>query len=360
MKAVKSRFRSLYWRQMQVTISMVLLTLGLLGASFFALSYNYARNQKTEEIENKARIMGQLSVSYLEAGRFLSLEELQSDPGFRQLASFAATVSDVDFMICDLNGQVLLSTDESLAGQVVTMPTEMTREIIRGGESSVMSDLDGLYEQKQFVVGTPAVNPASQETVGVVFAVSADSALRALWQGFIGLVYMTALVVLMVAFMVPTAITYPTVAQMFMEADLIQTLIPQIVPCLCNAFGIFLLRQNFMQVPEELLESARLDEASELQIITKIMLPMAKATIVNIMMLSMMGTWNSYFWPLVMTYHDEVRPITIAIQSMKDMEGGLQWPIIMAGNCILVLPVLVLFLAASKKIIAAMAYRGVK
>lgn len=165
---------------------------------------------------------------------------------------------------------------------------------------------------------------------------------------------------LMVAFMVPVVITYPSVSKMFMNAGLIQTLIPQIVPCLCNAFGIFLLRQNFMQVPEELLESARLDEASELQIITKIMLPMAKATMANIMMLSMIGTWNAYFWPLVMTYHDEVRPITIAIESMKALEGGLQWPIIMAGNCILVLPILVLFLAASKKIIAAMAYRGVK
>lgn len=165
---------------------------------------------------------------------------------------------------------------------------------------------------------------------------------------------------LMVAFMVPTVITYPSVSKMFMEAGLIKTLIPQIVPCLCNAFGIFLLRQNFMQVPEELLESARLDEASELQIITKIMIPMAKSTLANVLMLSMIGTWNSYFWPLVMTYHDEVRPITIAIESMKNLEGGLQWPIIMAGNCILVLPILVLFLAASKKIIAAMAYRGVK
>ena len=97
-----------------------------------------------------------------------------------------------------------------------------------------------------------------------------------------------------------------------------------------------------------------------MQIITKIMLPMSKATLSNVMMLSVIGTWNSYFWPLVMTYHDEVRPITIAIESMKTLEGGLQWPIIMAGNCILVLPVLLLFLAASKKIIAAMAYRGVK
>lgn len=166
--------------------------------------------------------------------------------------------------------------------------------------------------------------------------------------------------ILMVTFMVPTAITYTSVAKMFMKLDMIYTLIPQIVPCLCNSFGIFLLRQNFMQVNDELLESARLDEASELQIITHIMLPMSKATIVNVMMLSMMGTWNSYFWPLVMTYSDDVRPITIAIQSMKDMEGGLQWPLIMAGNCVLVLPILILFLVASKKIISAMAYRGVK
>ena len=149
-------------------------------------------------------------------------------------------------------------------------------------------------------------------------------------------------------------------SRMFMNAGLIQTLLPQIIPCLCNAFGIFLLRQNFMQVPEELLESARLDEASELQVITKIMLPMAKATMANIMMLSMIGTWNAYFRPMVMTYHDEVRPITIAIESLKNLEGGLQWPIIMAGNCILVLPILLLFLAASKKIIASMAYRGMK
>ena len=85
MRALKNRFRGLYWRQMYVTVGMVLLTLSLLGASFFALSYNYARSQKTEEIENKANVMSQLSVSYLESGRYLSIEDLQNDPDFRQL-----------------------------------------------------------------------------------------------------------------------------------------------------------------------------------------------------------------------------------------------------------------------------------
>lgn len=75
MMRLSKRFRGLYWRQMVVTVGMVLLTLTLLGAAFFSLSYNYARGQKTDELESRARIMSQLSVSYLEGGRYLSIEE---------------------------------------------------------------------------------------------------------------------------------------------------------------------------------------------------------------------------------------------------------------------------------------------
>ena len=165
---------------------------------------------------------------------------------------------------------------------------------------------------------------------------------------------------LMISFMVPGCVTFVSVYQMFAKAGMLDSLLPQILPCICNTWGIFLLRQTFMQVPEELIESARLDEANELQVITKIMLPMAKSTIVTLMLLSVMGTWNSYFWPLVMTVHKEYRPLPVAIESLKSLEGGMNWPVIMAGNFILVAPVLLAFLFASKKIIAAMAYRGVK
>ena len=165
---------------------------------------------------------------------------------------------------------------------------------------------------------------------------------------------------LMVSFMVPGCVTFVSVYKMFAKNGMLDSLIPQIIPCICNTWGIFLLRQTFMQVPEELLESARLDEANEFQIITKIMLPMAKSTIVTLMLLSVMGTWNSYFWPLVMTIHDEYRPLPVAIELLKNLETGMNWPVVMAGNFMLVAPVLIAFLVASKKIIAAMAYRGVK
>ena len=201
MKRIHKRFQGLYWRQLFVTASMVMLTLFLLGASFFSLSYNYARSQQSDELLDRAEIMSRLSVDYLESGRYLNIEDLRNDPGFQQLASFGATVSDVQFMICDTEGHVLLSTDENLSGKVVTMPEEMTREILEEGSTSGRDDLDGLYEQKRMVVGVPVVNRDTDRTVGVVYAVSLSTSADTMWQGFVGLFFMTAFVVLMIAFM---------------------------------------------------------------------------------------------------------------------------------------------------------------
>ena len=204
---VQSRFQGLYWRQMTVTVGMVLLTLLLLGVSFFSLSYNYAREQELDEIKSRAVVMSNLSVNYLENGRYLSIEELQDDPAFQQLASFAATVSDVQFMICDVEGHVLLSTDERLSGMVVTMPEEMTRQIMEEGDTARRTTLNGLYESKRFVVGVPAVNGATGETVGEVFALSTTASLDNMWKGFVGLFFMTAFVVLMISFMASSVTT---------------------------------------------------------------------------------------------------------------------------------------------------------
>ena len=197
----QKQFQGLYWRQLFVTAGTVLLTLSLLGASFFALSFNYARSHRSDEIVGRARVMSQLSVNYLETGRYLSIEELRSDQSFQQLATFAAAVSDVHFMICDTEGHVLLSTDPDLEGMVLTMPEDMTAEIMERGESARRSDLNGLYDGKRFVVGVPAVNPDSQEVVGEVIAVSSMASLDTMWRGFVGLFFMTAMVSLMIAFM---------------------------------------------------------------------------------------------------------------------------------------------------------------
>ena len=192
MKGLKKRFRGLYWRQLFVTAGMVMLTLFLLGASFFSLSYNYARSQKSEELGEKAEMVAKIAAGYLRTGQ---------EDDLRQLATFAATVSEVDFLICDTEGHVGLSTDPAMEGLVVTVPDEMTREVLEEHISAGRSDLGGFYEAKRFIVGVPIYTGDTGEPAGIAFAVSTSASLDSMWQGFIGLFFMTAFVVLMISFM---------------------------------------------------------------------------------------------------------------------------------------------------------------
>ena len=166
--------------------------------------------------------------------------------------------------------------------------------------------------------------------------------------------------IILIAFMMPTQVTFIPVYYMMADFGWTNTLLPQIIPHMTNAVGIFLLRQYFMQVPDELIEAARLDNANELQVLSKIMLPMAKPGISAIALLSFIGHWNDYFWPLIMTNSDNIRPITIGVQRLKDTEGNDQWNVIMAGNMFLVGPILLMYLFASKYIINSFAYSGIK
>jgi sn-glycerol 3-phosphate transport system permease protein len=166
--------------------------------------------------------------------------------------------------------------------------------------------------------------------------------------------------IVLVAFMIPEQITYISIFLLMSKVRLINTLWPQILPFGASAFGIFMLRQGFKQIPDEIVESAKLDSATELQIMTRIMLPMSKSYMITIAMFSFIAHWNAYFWPLVMTMNDSVRPLTMAVERLRDAEQGVLWNHVMATNTILVVPVIVIFLFASQRIIAAFAYKGVK
>ena len=166
--------------------------------------------------------------------------------------------------------------------------------------------------------------------------------------------------IVMVAFMIPQQVTFISIFNMMSSLGWLNTLLPQIIPHAAIAFGIFLLRQNFMQIPDELLESARLDNASEFQILTKVMLPMGKPTLVSILMLSFISTWNDYFWPFIMASSSKVYPLTMGIAALRDVEGAYDWEIIMAGNVILVVPIIIIYALFHKRIVRAFAYSGIK
>ena len=160
--------------------------------------------------------------------------------------------------------------------------------------------------------------------------------------------------------MIPMQITFLPIYFMFSRAKLMDSYTALIIPFISNPFGIFLLRQYFMQVPSEVIEAAKLDNASDIKIMFKIMMPMAKSALITIGLLSFISNWNSYFWPLIMTNKDAFRTLPIGIALLKDADSLQRWNIIMAGNLLLVLPMLVLYIFASRKIRNAFVYSGIK
>lgn len=160
--------------------------------------------------------------------------------------------------------------------------------------------------------------------------------------------------------MIPMQITFLPIYFMFSKMGLMDTYTALIVPFISNPFGIFMLRQYFMQVPSEVIEAAKLDNASELKIMFKIMMPMVKSALVTLGLLAFISNWNNYFWPLIMTSKEAFRTLPIGIALLKDADTLQRWNIIMAGNLLLVMPMLVLYIFASKKIRNAFVYSGIK
>ena len=240
------------------------------------------------------------------------------------------------------------SYTESMAVPPTLIPSVWTLE---GYRSTFNSGLDILNYAKNTVIVT-----ASVIALQLLIMVPAAYAFAKREFPLKGLLFG----IVLVAFMIPLQLTYIPVYLSMQSMNLVNTLWPQILPMGADAFGIFMLRQSFKQIPDEIIESAKLDSAGEIQIMLRIMLPMCKSAMVTIAMFSFIGTWNAYFWPLVMTRNESVRPLTMAVEKLRDVEMGIRWNSLMAANTLLVVPILIVFIFASKKIIEGFAYRGMK
>jgi sn-glycerol 3-phosphate transport system permease protein len=160
--------------------------------------------------------------------------------------------------------------------------------------------------------------------------------------------------------MIPAQLVFLPLFLMFSKVRLINSYASLILPSATSAFAIFMLRQTFKQVPRELIEAAKLDNAGEIKILWKLMLPIARPTLVTLGLITFIAHWNDYFWPFVLTTNDAVRTLPIGINSLRIAEGGIKYHILMAGNVLLVLPVLIAFFFAQKQIVKAFTYMGEK
>ena len=188
---IKKRCLTIYWQNFMLTASVVMLTLALLGSAFFALTYSYAVDERSEQMQSKATIVSHMVSSYIESG---------SLTGLRELANFASHVTDAQFLICNTDGDLLLTTDPTLANRVLTMPQEVIDGAMSGDAYTTRTTLGGIYEETHFVVGVPIESNGA--LVGFVLAVTGARALTTMWRTFIGLFFMTAVTVLLLSFVV--------------------------------------------------------------------------------------------------------------------------------------------------------------
>lgn len=159
---------------------------------------------------------------------------------------------------------------------------------------------------------------------------------------------------LLSALLIPAELRFVPTFTLFSALGLVNTLPALVLPFAVSAFGTFLLRQALLAVPSSLIEAARLDGASELQIVYRLLPPILAPSLAAFFLVSFVHHWNDYFWPLVMTVDDRVRTLPLGIALLREQGSGVRWHVIMAGSTLLSLPALLLFAVTQKYLVRSL------
>jgi len=166
-----------------------------------------------------------------------------------------------------------------------------------------------------------------------------------------------AFALVLACLLVPAQITFVPVFAMLGTVGLLNTFGALVLPFGASALGTFMVRQALLSVPDEIVEAARMDGASELYIVYGVMAPMIRPTLASLFLFSFVFHYNDYFWPLVMTTDDKVRTLPLAVALLREQGTGVRWHVVMAGNVMLSVPALAVFAAAQRQIVRAVTAR---
>lgn len=167
--------------------------------------------------------------------------------------------------------------------------------------------------------------------------------------------------ILIATMMIPGVALLIPVYKLIASMGLMNSYLGIIIPRMADVGGIFLIRQFFVTIPEDLANAARIDGAGEFRIFWQIMLPNARSAILTVGMFNFMGNWNDLLWPLIMTNSPETRTITAGL-AMLTGHGSSVTPygVVMAGALVSALPLLIIFAFIQKSFVAGIAMTGMK
>ncbi|HCT98343.1 ABC transporter permease subunit [Carnobacterium sp. PL17GRE32] len=190
------------------------------------------------------------------------------------------------------------------------------------------------------------------EVITSILAAFAFSKLQFFGKNILFTILISTMMVPFELLMIPT---YLTLSKMGM----INSYWAMIIPFLASVFSVFLLKQNFEAVPKQLYYAAKVDGASDWRFLWQILVPMSKSSIVTVVILKMIGSWNSFMWPLMVTNETHLRPLPVGLQAFTT-EAGTYFELLMAAATIVVLPMIIIYLFLQKYIIKGISNTGVK
>ena len=167
-------------------------------------------------------------------------------------------------------------------------------------------------------------------------------------------------VVLLATMMLPSQVTFIPLYVIYAKLGWVGTYLPLIVPTfLGNPFFIFLLRQFFRGIPRELSDAARIDGASELGILTRIVLPLSVPALITVGLFTFIDKWGDFFGPRVYLQDPQLYPLSLAVQTFQSAHKT-DWPLSMAASVVIAAPLVIIYFVAQRKFIEGITFAGLK
>ena len=160
--------------------------------------------------------------------------------------------------------------------------------------------------------------------------------------------------------MVPAIVTFMPLFVLVANLNLVNTHAGLILPFLVGAFGVFLMRQFIGGIPDELLDAARVDGAGEHYIFWRIVMPLCGPAIATLSILTFLGSWNSFLWPLVVANTEDMYTLPVAIALFATGQQETNVALLMAGSVVVIVPVLIVFILLQRYFTQGIAMTGIK
>ena len=164
---------------------------------------------------------------------------------------------------------------------------------------------------------------------------------------------------LLSSMIIPSQVTMLPLFLLLKSMGFINTYMAIIIPGLANIFGIFLIRQYCISIPDSLIEAAKIDGATDFQIYRKVILPLAIPILVTLAIFTFLGTWNDFLWPLIVLTDDSMYTLPVALANLM-LEHTKDPELMMAGSVVTIIPVIIVFLVLQKYYIKGIMMGSVK